>query len=103
MLPPDIREAWIIRKVRERPLGERAVFLDGACAEDVALRGRVEALLATDEQPETVLAKQAETARPRVKLDRADGPDEAVGQTLGHYKLLERVGEGGYGVVYVAE
>ncbi len=31
------------------------------------------------------------------------GPTEKVGQTIGHYKLLERIGEGGFGVVYMAE
>ena len=51
--------------------------------------------------------KQADSiaglARPTIKLDLADAPVEAVGQTLGRHKLLERVGEGGCVVVYSAE
>jgi tRNA A-37 threonylcarbamoyl transferase component Bud32 len=43
------------------------------------------------------------TALPTTKLAPADQRDEAVGQNLGRYKLLEKVGEGGFGVVYVAE
>ena len=49
------------------------------------------------------ISTQAEAARPTIKLDLADVPDEAVGQTLGRYKLLEQIGEGGCGMVYVAE
>src|SRR5512133_2675878 len=97
------RESALFALALEKPLTERSAFLQAVCGKDNVLRQRLEALLAAHEQPETLLATQAEAVRPTIKLDLADAPDEAVGQTLGRYKLLERVGKGGYGVVYVAE
>jgi WD40 repeat protein/serine/threonine protein kinase len=42
-------------------------------------------------------------AKATIKLDMSGVFDEAVGQTLGRYKLLEKIGEGGCGTVYIAE
>ena len=84
---------------------ERAAYLDRACAGNPALRAEVEALLGAhagsnplDRPPANLAFTGAyESAR------NAD-PAEAVGAVIGgRYKLLEALGEGGMGAVYMAE
>jgi serine/threonine protein kinase len=82
---------------REDP-AERAAFLDRACASDPSLRERVEKLLRRHQQADDFLDAPSPWAA-AVDVPRAEG----VGAVIGPYKLLEQIGEGGMGVVYMAE
>ena len=97
------REEALFQAAAQLSGAERATFLNGACLGDPALRQRLEALLAAHNEPDEFSPKDGPKVVATMKLDLPDVPDEAVGQMLGPFKLLERLGEGGCGVVHVAE
>ena len=83
------------------PPEERDRYLDAACKGDIEFRRRVEALLLAYEHAGDFLGRPA-AERP-LKAAQVLAAGEKPGAHIGHYKLLEQIGEGGYGVVYMAE
>ena len=79
---------------------ERGAYLQEVCKQDPTLRARIEWLLKAHEAAGGFL----EEATARVsRSEIASASQERPGTTIGRYKLRERIGEGGCGVVYVAE
>src|SRR5438270_4229359 len=78
----------------------RAAYLDQACGTNHALRREVESLLRAHDEPGGFL--QSQVARQAATVDEPP-LTERPGTVIGPYKLLQQIGEGGMGVVYMAE
>jgi serine/threonine protein kinase/WD40 repeat protein len=107
-------ERQLFFRALEKPAGkERTAFLDGACADNPALRRRLEVLLQKFETLGTFLQEPAvslhDSSKPppsttEIKEAAPTGLlTEKAGDRIGRYKLLQQIGEGGCGVVYMAE
>src|SRR6266536_1650938 len=95
------QDVMIFAEALDLPLSERAAHLDRACAGDEKLRQRVEGLLLTHDQAGGFLERPP--AEMAIGSRLGAFPGEKPGDRIGRYKLLQQIGEGGCGVVFVAE
>ena len=98
---PHQREVAAFEAALQLPPERREAYLDQACGDDLDLRRRVGSLLKAHQSETDLIEPPAATlgsSFPRELL-----PTEKPGDRIGRYKLLQQIGEGGCGVVYMAE
>ncbi|MCO6043186.1 protein kinase [Aeoliella sp. ICT_H6.2] len=84
---------------------ERSELVHAACGDDSELRGRVDALLKAYDDPDSffdgpIAGDASQGDAPTIDLPKMS---ERSGTVVGRYKLLQEIGEGGFGVVYMAQ
>ncbi len=97
---PHNRIKTIFAEASEIGVDQRAAFLDHACGNDATLRAEVEALLSAAEKAGEFLGSPTRASSPAIS--GAPG-QEGPGGKIGPYKLLQLIGEGGFGSVFMAE
>ena len=95
--PKFVRDLFL--GAAEMPAMERDAFLADRCRDDPNLRAAVDRLLAAHEQPASILNRPS----PGIPTSAFAPITEKPGAMIGPYKLMEQIGEGGFGLVFVAE
>jgi serine/threonine protein kinase len=94
---PSAKERDIFLEALDQPTSEtRAAYLERACGNDHTLRASVETLLRNYINDDFLEI-------PALTMRRSSLVTEKPGDHIGHYKLLQKIGDGGWGIVYKAE
>src|SRR5262245_38930406 len=109
MNQPAEVESLFFAALEKADATERASFLEAACGDDAALRQSIERMLAAHPNVGSFLESPGtsggvgKAAGGRLPPTVGEPMIEKPGTVIGPYKLLEQIGEGGFGVVYMAE
>src|SRR3974390_2804848 len=95
------QELELFTEAVQLAMEERIAFLDRACGDDADLRHRIEVLLKFDERAGDFLETPPTGSLSQVRAKVTAG--EKPGDHVDRYKLLQQIGEGGCGIVFMAE